>query len=74
MSKSAPGTITYSTVGVGSTLHLIGELLQKRFGVKWTHVPYKGASTGLMDVAAERVSIAIDIHTNGPFWCGGGPN
>jgi tripartite-type tricarboxylate transporter receptor subunit TctC len=60
MSKSAPGTITYSTVGVGSTLHLIGELLQKRFGVKWTHVPYKGASTGLMDVAAERVSIAID--------------
>jgi tripartite-type tricarboxylate transporter receptor subunit TctC len=60
MSKSAPGTITYSTVGVGSTHHLIGELLQKRFGVKWTHVPYKGASTGLMDVAAERVSIAID--------------
>ena len=26
MSKSAPGTITHPTVGVGSTLHLIGEL------------------------------------------------
>lgn len=60
MSKKAPGTVSYSTVGPGSTHHLIGELLQKTFGVKWTHVPYKGGATGLMDVAAERVSIAID--------------
>jgi tripartite-type tricarboxylate transporter receptor subunit TctC len=62
ISKKAPGTTTYSTVGAGSTHHLIGELLQKTFDVKWTHVPYKGGATGLMDVAAERVSIAIDTR------------
>jgi tripartite-type tricarboxylate transporter receptor subunit TctC len=60
LSKTAPETVSYSTVGPGSTHHLIGELLQKTFGVKWTHVPYKGGATGLLDVAAGRVSIAID--------------
>jgi tripartite-type tricarboxylate transporter receptor subunit TctC len=60
MSKKGPNEISYSSVGSGSTHHLIGELLQRTFGVKWTHVPYKGGSTGLMDVSTGRVAVAID--------------
>jgi tripartite-type tricarboxylate transporter receptor subunit TctC len=60
MSKNAPGQISFASVGVGSTHHLIGELLQQTFGVKWVHVPYKGGTTGLMDVSTGRVSMAID--------------
>jgi len=60
ISKKEPDTITYSTVGAGSTHHLIGELLQRTFDVKWVHVPYKGGTSGLMDVSTGRVSVAID--------------
>jgi tripartite-type tricarboxylate transporter receptor subunit TctC len=60
MSKKEPDAVSYSSVGSGSTHHLIGELLQRSFGVKWTHVPYKGGATGLMDVSAGRVAVAID--------------
>jgi tripartite-type tricarboxylate transporter receptor subunit TctC len=60
MSKNAPGQISFSSAGVGSTHHLIGELLQQTFGVKWIHVPYRGGTTGLMDVSTGRVSMAID--------------
>jgi tripartite-type tricarboxylate transporter receptor subunit TctC len=60
ISKKEPGKISYSTVGAGSTHHLIGELVQRTFGVKWIHVPYKGGATGLIDVSTGRVSVAID--------------
>jgi len=60
LSRKNPGTVSYASVGVGSTHHLIGELIQKSYGVKWTHVPYRGGSTGALDVSAGRVSVVID--------------
>ncbi len=60
MSKGKDNLISYASVGAGSTHHLIGELIQTTFGVKWTHVPYKGGSTGLIDVSSNRVAVAID--------------
>src|SRR5262245_36604036 len=44
MSKRDPGKITFSSTGVGSTQHLIGEVTSRRFGVQWTHVPYVGGA------------------------------
>jgi len=40
--KKEPGKLTYSSVGVGTTQHLIGELLQSTAGIKMLHVPYRG--------------------------------
>ena len=40
--KANPGKVTYATSGVGSQGHLGGEMLQKAWGIKMTHVPYKG--------------------------------
>jgi tripartite-type tricarboxylate transporter receptor subunit TctC len=40
--KANPGKITYGTAGVGSTGHVVMELLAKRLGVSWLHVPFKG--------------------------------
>jgi tripartite-type tricarboxylate transporter receptor subunit TctC len=40
--KSNPGKINYGTNGVGSTGHVIMELLAKRLGINWLHVPFKG--------------------------------
>jgi tripartite-type tricarboxylate transporter receptor subunit TctC len=40
--KANPGKLNFASAGVGSPLHLAGELFQSRAGVKFLHVPYKG--------------------------------
>ena len=40
--KQRPKTLNYASAGVGSPLHLAGELFQRRAGVEMTHLPYKG--------------------------------
>ena len=60
LSKTHPGKYTYSSTGVGSTQHLIGEVAGERFGVKWTHVPYPGGAGPTNDVIAGRVDMAIN--------------
>lgn len=40
--KQKPKSLNYSSAGVGSPLHLAGELFQRRAGVEMVHIPYKG--------------------------------
>jgi tripartite-type tricarboxylate transporter receptor subunit TctC len=57
--KSRPaGTFNYGSLGVGTVLHLAGELFDTEAGVKTTHVPYKdtGALTG--DLISGQVHMA----------------
>jgi len=57
--KKNPGKVTYATSGVGNPQHLNGELLQSLAGIRMTHVPYKGASNQLVDVASGNVDITF---------------
>ncbi len=59
--KANPGKVTYATSGVGSQGHLGGEILQKNWGIKMTHVPYKGAADIAVDLIAGRVDMSIDV-------------
>ena len=45
--RSAPGNLSYGTAGIGSTHHLVGELLAKMAGVEMLHVPYRGDSASI---------------------------
>lgn len=54
-----PGKLSYATSGVGNPQHLNGELLQSILGVKMQHVPYKGASGQLVDVASGAVDLTF---------------
>jgi tripartite-type tricarboxylate transporter receptor subunit TctC len=58
--KREPGKLTYATAGMGSTPHLLGEILRTSAGVDITHVPYKGMAPAWMDVGAGRVDLAWD--------------
>lgn len=60
LSRKEPGKYTYSSTGVGSTQHLIGEVAGERFGVRWTHVPYPGGNGPINDVIGGRVDMAIN--------------
>ena len=41
--RKNPGKVTYSTLGIGSPMHLSMEFIAKQEGVTWTHVPYLGS-------------------------------
>ena len=49
------GRVSYSSPGVGNTLHLAAELFSVRAGVKLLHVPYKGVAPALNAVLAGEV-------------------
>ncbi|TAJ89275.1 tripartite tricarboxylate transporter substrate binding protein [Reyranella sp.] len=57
--KRSPGTLTYGTSGVGSTLHMAVELVLAKTGAKLTHVPYKG---GLGQPYNDLVGGRLDMH------------
>lgn len=61
--KSRPEGVTYASPGVGSQLHLAGELLSQRAGIPMLHVPYRGSSQALTDVVAGNVQL---LFTNLP--------
>ena len=47
--------LTYSSSGVGSSGQLVAEDFAKKAGIKIEHVPYKGASQGLTDLAGGHI-------------------
>jgi tripartite-type tricarboxylate transporter receptor subunit TctC len=53
--KANPGKVTYCSSGVGTSLHLCGELFKRMAGVELTHIPYRGAGPALNDLIPGRV-------------------
>jgi tripartite-type tricarboxylate transporter receptor subunit TctC len=53
------GKMSYSSPGVGNTLHLAAELFATRAGVKLLHVPYKGVAPALNAVLAGEVQMTL---------------
>jgi len=64
--RKAPGKLTYSTSGVGSTLHMAVELLLSQTGVSLTHVPYKGGvAAPYNDLVGGRIDMMVVTFTGG---------
>ena len=57
--KANPGKLTYASVGVASTTHLAGEMLNVLAGINTLHVPYKGSTPAITDMMGERVDFAF---------------
>ena len=58
--KARSGQLSYASGGIGSSSHLSMELLQSLTGIKFNHVPYKGAGPALIDVAAGNVPFQLN--------------
>lgn len=58
--KENPGKYSYASSGVGTPLHLSGELFKSLGGVNMNHVPYRGAGPALNDVVSGAVPIMFD--------------
>ncbi len=55
--KKRPGEVSFGTTGIGSVGHLIGQLFSQRAQIRLHHVPYKGASPAIIDLAAGRINL-----------------
>jgi len=61
--KANPGKLAYSTPGIGTPPHMIGELFKLRTGLDITHVPYKGGGNSIQDVVAGQVPLTFENPT-----------
>jgi len=54
-------TFPYGTAGVGTTPHLVGELLKQRAGIALEHIPYKGGGQAIIDGIAGHVPLVFTM-------------
>ncbi|MEY9456467.1 hypothetical protein ABIG07_005415 [Bradyrhizobium ottawaense] len=79
MAKAKPGSLSFGSVGFGSTHHLAGELLNATAGIEIVHVPYRGDSqstTALLGgdvpvIVGTPVLLAPQIQSGRDPWPGG---
>jgi tripartite-type tricarboxylate transporter receptor subunit TctC len=64
LAKAQPGKINFGTPGVGTVGHLSVELINTTTGAKFTHVPYKGAGPGLIDLVGGRIQVFVGSVTS----------
>ena len=55
--KARPDAINYASSGSGTVAHLAVEQFQKIAGVRFTHVPYKGAAQGVTDLIGGQIQL-----------------
>jgi len=66
--KRRPGIINFAHPGNGSLGHLTLKLFSQQAGVRFTHVPYKGAGQALVDVASGEIPLIFThVSTAQPF-------
>ena len=61
--KSKPDAISYGTSGNATSQHLTTLMMLSRIGGKAVHVPYKGSSQSLVDLAGNQIDMQFDNMT-----------
>ena len=57
--KATPGKLAYGSYGMGTTGHILGELLKKEAGLDMEHIAYKGGAPLATDMVAGHVKIGL---------------
>ena len=60
LAKAKPGQLTFGSSGIGTSLHMSGELFKEMAGVQIRHIPYKGRAQSLPDLLSGRISMLFD--------------
>ena len=59
LAKTRSGQLTYGSSGAGGGPHLAGELFQSMAGIRWTHVPFKGAAPASIAVISGEIDFTF---------------
>jgi tripartite-type tricarboxylate transporter receptor subunit TctC len=63
LAKKDPGKMSFGSSGIGTSVHLSGELFNKLTGARMVHVPYKGTAEAKNDLIAGRLDCIFDNIT-----------
>ena len=55
--KANPGKLAFGSNGIGSSAHLVGELIKMAAGIDMLHVPFKGSNEAMAALLAEHIQI-----------------
>ena len=73
--RANPDKLTYASIGMGTTSHLLMAMLLQKANLKMVHVPYTGSSQSQADVIGGNVDMTLDTlvtvlpHVkNGRLW------
>ena len=61
--KATPGKYNYGSSGVGTPLHLSGELFKNMAGVQADHIAYRGGAPAMNDLVAGQIPMMFDVLT-----------
>jgi tripartite-type tricarboxylate transporter receptor subunit TctC len=59
LAKAKPGALFYATPGVGTTQHLLIEMLEKEAGIELEDAPFQGAAPSIAAVVSGEIPLAI---------------
>jgi tripartite-type tricarboxylate transporter receptor subunit TctC len=59
-SKANPGKLNVGNSGVGSIQHLTALVVQKKRGINWGHVPYRGGAAAIRAVVANESNVIFN--------------
>ena len=57
LARTQPGKLSYGSPGIGSGLHLAGELFRREAGIDILHVPYKGTTQAMNDLMGGQLAM-----------------
>jgi len=63
--RANPGAVKFGSSGVGTPVHLAGELMMQLTGVKMVHVPYKGIAPAMTAVLGGEIQITYAAVLSG---------
>lgn len=59
--RKEPKRLSFASAGVGTPLHMAGELINLKAGTTLRHIPYRGASAMLQDVLGGNVEFGVFV-------------
>ena len=57
--RANPGKLNYASSGIGSPIHMTGELFQVATGTRMVHVPYKGLGAAYTDLVGGQIELSF---------------
>lgn len=63
--KASPGKFSYGSSGVGTALHLAGEMLKEQGGLFMTHIPYRGVAPLTIDLVGGSLDYGVFVLSSG---------
>jgi len=63
LAKQQPGKLNYGSSGSGGINHLAGALFQSMAGIRWTHIPFKGAGPSTAALLGGEIEFVIASTT-----------